>query len=128
MIRSDDVDHWVGEIASWLRSADTITLKLNNRHLKPKEVRDTVFQCMGDSLEDYLQSLNMFQHDNKKGKFTYNDKTPYPEIVPDAQTADKLMCICTEMMENVIPMICDKQLHSRQEYQDVLENIVSLQC
>lgn len=65
-VRKDDVPHWIGEIASWFRSADSIRVKPNNRPLKASEVRDTVFSCMGDSLEDYYESLKMFQHENKK--------------------------------------------------------------
>lgn len=122
--RKEDIPHWIGEIASWLKSADSISIKPMNRPLKESEVRDTVFSAMGDSLEDYLESLKMFQHDNKKGKFNYEDKTSYPEVEPDAQTASDLMDVCYAVIKEITPMICSKENHTRQEYAEVLNSIL----
>ena len=124
--RRDDISHWVGEIASWLKSADSLAVKPTSRPLKQSEVQNTVFCCMGDSLNDYLESLMMFQHDNKKGKFNHDNKPSYPEVNPDAQTASDLMDVCFELMNKTTPLICSKESHTRQEFEDVLRSILNL--
>lgn len=124
-IRPHDIDHWIGEISSWLKFVDGLTTKPSNKHLKPDAIRDTTFGSMGDHLQDYLGSLQMFQSANKKGKFNYEDKESYPYVEPDAQTASDLMEICMDLMESAIPMLCEKEDHSRQEYVEILTDIFS---
>lgn len=123
-IKKNNVSHWIGEISGWLKDADSLTIKPTNRPLKESDVRDTTFACMGDELDNYFSSLQMFQHDNKKGKFNYENKESYPYVEPDFATASDLMEICSKVMEATIPMICSKTKHSRQDFVKVLENIV----
>ena len=122
-IRPDDIDHWINEISSWLKDVDSLTVKPNSRPLKESDVRDTTFACMGDELSDYLFSLKMFQTDNKRGKFNYEDKEPYPYVEPDSATASDLMDICYSIIEQTLPLICSKDRHSRQEFVELLNSI-----
>ena len=122
-IRQDDVAHWIGEISGWLRFVDGLTVKPSNRHLKPNVIRDTTFRPMGDHLQDYIGSLEMFQTDNRRGKFNYEDKESCPYRKPDVQTASDLMAACYDLMEIIIPMLCENHTHPREEYVNVLTNI-----
>ena len=124
-IRQDDVAHWIGEIATWLKSVDRISVKPTNRRLKPNVIRDTLFRSMGDELGDYLDSLEAFQYDNRRGKFNYSDKTSYPEVEPTIECAGDLMNMCLDLIEEATPLLSDKYEHSRQEYVSLLTKIVS---
>lgn len=124
-IRQDDVSHWISEIATWLKSADRISVKPTNKRLKPAVIRDTVFRSMGDELDDYLDSLEAFQYDNRKGKFNYSDKMTYPEVEPTIECAGDLMNMCLDLIEEATPLLSDKCEHSRQEYVSLLTKIVS---
>ena len=123
-IRNSDTAHWIGEISSWLKFVDGLTVKPSNRHLKPAAIKNTTFAPMGDHLKDYLGSLQMFQDANKKGKFNYGDKVSYPYVEPDSQTASDLMQLCNDIMEITIPMLCSKIDYSRREYEDALNKIL----
>lgn len=121
-IRPEDVDHWISEIATWLKSVDRLTVKPSNKPLKKQDIRDTTFAPMGDSLEDYKDSLEMFQRANKKGKFNYETKESYPEVKITAELADDLMNACYSLMDQAIPMISNKAEHSREDFARVVEN------
>lgn len=122
-IRHEQIDHWIGEISGWLKFVDGLTVKPSNKHLKPAMIRDTTFGPMGDHLQDYVGSLEMFQTANRRGKFNYKDKESYPYREPDAQTASDLMNICYHMIEVTIPMLCEKKDYTREDYVKVLEDV-----
>lgn len=119
-MRPDDVNHWINEIAVWLRSVNSLTVKPSSRPLKPAQVLNSTFECMGDELNDYMEALRMFQYDNKRGKFNYESKEPYPEIEPTYEDADRLKDSCLNLIKNSIPLICSRQVHSTSEFVEVV--------
>lgn len=119
-IRPDDAMHWVEEIASWLRYVGKITIKPSNKKLKPSDLENTVFSWAGDDLYDYEALLEEFQRNNARGKFNYADKESYPEIEVTASLASDLMDVSYSMIDSAIPLMTDKQEHSKQDYIDAL--------
>jgi len=119
-VRKGDVIHWIDELSGWLHDVGTITLKPNGKKLKPKDIEITTFGWMGDELHDYASLLNMFQHDNKRGKFNYSDKESYPYVETTRELAQELMDVCYDVMTETIPMICDKNEYSFQQYKNAL--------
>ena len=122
-VRKEHIIHWIQELSNWIYDASTITLKPNNRKLKPRDIENTTFGWMGDELHDYASLLNMFQHNNKRGKFNHEDKGSYPEVETTRELAQELMDVCYEIMNETIPMMCGKQEHSKEEYFEVLKRI-----
>ena len=122
-VRRDDVLHWITEIANWLEDADNIIVKTSAKKLKRREIEDTTFGWMGDSLRDYASVLKMFQHNNRKGKFNYEDKESYPEVDITPELAEELMEVCYSLMDATLPMICEKTDHTSDEYVNVLKKV-----
>lgn len=122
-IRREQIPHWITEIAEWIYDASTITVKPNNRKLKPRDIEYTTFSAMGDEVRDYERDLKAFRLDNKRGKFNYEDKKSYPDFEVTRQLSETLMNCCFDIMEHIIPMLTGKQDHSREEYRVKLTEI-----
>ena len=83
----------------------------------------TLFSCMGDELNDYRFELDMFQTRNKRGDFNTETKGKYPEVRTTYELTDELMGVCYRLMRATIPMLCDKDDHSKTEYLAVLKKV-----
>ena len=123
-IRSDFVDHWIGEMSRWLYEAGKITVKPDGRKLRAKDYENTIFGWMGDQLNDYSNALSKFQHENKQGKFSYEDKEPYPYVEPSVELASKLMTVCLNLINVAIPMLTSSATYSIGDYNKVLKDIL----
>lgn len=122
-IRSNDVPHWISELATWIHDADDITVKPTSRKLKPVDIENSTFAWMGNELKDYRSDLDMFQENNRRGKFNNSDKGSYPYVETTRQLAQELMDVCYELMNSTIPLICDKKDHDKLEYNQVLQRV-----
>lgn len=122
-IRSEHVPHWIDEIAGWLYEVDDITVKPGAKKLKDDDIRDTTFGAMGDELSDYRRALAKFKHDNKQGKFNYEDKIAYPDLEITENLIRDLKNCCFDIIEVTTPMLIDKKDHSKEEYRAKLTEI-----
>ena len=122
-IRENDVNHWIDEIADCLYEVDQITIKPKNNKLKEDDLMDTTFSAMGDDLMDYQRELRIFLMNNRKGYFNYGDKESYPDFEITHDLKSELMDCCLNIIDTTIPMLIDKQDHSKEEYKTVLADI-----
>ncbi len=124
-IRKMDVDHWIGEIAQWFHEIDGITIEPKNTKLKLNDILRETFGSMGDELNDYQNELRVFLFDNKRGYFNYESKKPYPDFEITDDLVKMFKDCCDDIVDEITPLLIDKQDHSKQEYQAVLHNIFS---
>lgn len=122
-IRELDVDHWISEIAQWLSDTDNLTVKPKNSKLKKDDIMHTTFSSMGDELRDYESELNLFLHHNRRGYFNYENKESYPEFEITSDLVAMFKDCCTDIIDETITMLVDKQDHSKEEYKEVLRTI-----
>jgi len=123
-IRAEYVNHWIGEISSWLSDAGSITVKPDGRKLKPSDYMDTIFGWIGDELNDYRSLLDKFQHDNKRGKFNYEDNRAYPAVETTDELCKELWDVCTNLVEQTLPMLCGSDSCSRGDYNAVVKKVL----
>ena len=123
--RAPFIDHWIGEISRWLYDAGSIIVKPDGKKLKLADYKDTLFGWMGDSLDDYRSLLDKFQHDNVRGKFSYEDKEPYPHVETTPELCEELMTVCMNLIDKTIFMLCGSETYSIGDYNKVVKEVLS---
>lgn len=122
-IRPNDIHGWIHTIARSLHNADDLTVKHSGKKLKPEDIVESLFGCMGDDVRDYRRALLAFQEDNKPGKFNYDNKESYPAIEITMELAQDLMSFCYDIVDATLPLLVDKQDHTLEEYEDIITTI-----
>lgn len=123
-VKSDFISHWIGEISRWLYDAGSIIVKPDGKKLKPDDYMDTLFGWMGDDIDDYRSLLDKFQHDNKRGKFNYEDKKSYPPVETSPELCKELMAVCHCLIDSFISMLLSNESFSIGDYNTMLNKVL----
>lgn len=122
-IRPNDVHGWERTLANWIHRGDGITLKPKNTKVTENFLDSTLFSFLGDTVYDFEGELYAFIADNRSGKFNYKDKTSYPEFEVTPELAQTLMDVCYAIRDSVYPLLIDKQDHTIDEYEAIIQKI-----
>ena len=124
-IRPNDIDGWIKSVANWISRADNITIKPSAKKLKEEDIMSSLFSCMGDDVRDYERALYSFLADNHSGKYNHEGKESYPEFEVTPEASESLMNLCNDVIDVTMPLLIDKQDHSKDEYEAAIRNLLS---
>ena len=127
-IRPNDINGWIDTVANWLHQADDLTIKPKAKKLKQDDILNSLFGCMGDDVRDYERALYAFAADNESGRLNYDGKDKYPPFTIDSKLSADLMRFCYALIENTLPLLLDKQDHTLDEYNKIVQSLVDIFC
>lgn len=122
-VRPNDVHGWIHTLANWIHKCDSITIKPKNRKLSKSDIISSLFCRMGDEVGDYERELYAFIADNRYGRYNHGDAAPYPEFEVTDELCETFMQVCYKLIEETIPFLIDKQDHTIEEYEAVIQKI-----
>lgn len=122
-IRPNDIQGWIHTVANWIHQGDSITVKPSAKKLSVADLESSLFNFMGTETRDYMSALYAFEANNLSGKLNSGNKESYPTFDISMDLAADLMELCEDVKEVTMPLLCDKQDHSLNEYEAALQPI-----
>lgn len=105
------MDHWIGEIASWLNTANRINCKVA---LKESDYIESLFGAFGDEKSDAVLDLEVYQRSDLR-------RNSYPEFEITDELINDLFDTFNKLIEICVPLLVSKQIYPVNYWADVLE-------
>lgn len=107
------IDHWVGELATWMNRVNKI--KCSSK-LKKRDYLDTAFGSVGDSLIDADVNIDAYKLKNQKK--TKDEQ--YPDFEITDELLKKLYDKYVEVIEISLPILMSKEILSIPQWKEIL--------
>lgn len=115
---SNDLPHWIHEIATWIADANSIKCKSK---IKEKDYRDMLFGSFGDDLEDAWRNLRRFKLRN--GRLLNSE--PYPDFDITDEMVDKLFDAYQDLVDVCVPILVSGKPQTINKWQQLITPVLS---
>lgn len=119
--RSTDFHGWISEIAAWIEAADRPNVI--GAKLKARDYRNSIFGQFGSTFYDAEDNLSFFESTNLYRREGESSKLPYFKI--NNEVVRCLFNCYNEVKDKCIPLLMNKEHHSKLFWYNTIESIVN---
>ena len=112
---SNNLDHWIIEISTWLTHISSMKIKTKTGKLKAQEYYDLLFGSIGEDEHDITVMLKFMQTE-------LCVKKSYPKFEVTVDLVNKVYTVLTNLGNNISFMLADRRIYNSVAFSSIIHD------